>query len=79
MSSMRKHSASSTSTGPSTPPPHDIYSVLVAEENRYIRKGYGLITASILAFTFFYFMPVLGNYIWPKVLGAADAYNLEKW
>ena len=64
----RKKSGSNTSTTCSTPPPHDIYSVLISEENRYIRKGYGLISASIISLTFMYLAPIFAQEFWPVVL-----------
>jgi hypothetical protein len=42
--------------------------VLAAEERRYIRKGYGLITACLQVFSFFYLMPHFGQWLWPRVL-----------
>jgi hypothetical protein len=57
---MRKKQESQNSTTCSTPPPHDFYSLFISEENRYRQKGYGLISASLITFCFFYFAPIVG-------------------
>lgn len=77
MQTLRKSSTASTTC--STPPPHDIYSIIVAEENRYIRKGYGLYSASLIALSYFYFAPTLCQYVWPKVLDYIQSNEIELW
>jgi len=42
--------------------------IIQEEENRYKRKGYGLISASVLALTFFYAAPYVGQEVWPTLL-----------
>ncbi len=59
MQSIRKRAGSQSSTTCSTPPPHDIYSVLISEEKRYMRKGYGLISANIIAFSYLFIAPYI--------------------
>jgi sterol desaturase/sphingolipid hydroxylase (fatty acid hydroxylase superfamily) len=72
--SLRKVSNASTSC--STPPPHDLMSIIHSEETRYIRKGYGLISASVIAVSFFYFSPILMQIYWPAVL---EILEQNKW
>lgn len=71
----RKKSGSTTSTTCSTPPPHDIYSILISEENRYKRKGYGLISASIIALSFMILGPMMLKKVWPVLLEMMEIYG----
>ncbi len=68
MQNIRKRAGSTSSTTCSTPPPHDIYTVLISEEQRYMRKGYGLISANLIAFSYIFLAPVVVAYVWPGVL-----------
>ena len=72
-------SNSNTSTTCSTPPPHDLYTIIIAEEKRYIQKGYGLIFASGMAIAFYFFAPMLGQWAWPQLLDYMQANNIPEW
>lgn len=70
MKTLKRNSNASTTC--STPPPTDIYSFIVSEESRYKRKGYGLISAFLIAISFFYFSPIVAKMVWPSVLNAIE-------
>ncbi|CDW73081.1 sterol desaturase family protein [Stylonychia lemnae] len=80
MQSIRKRSVgSTTSTTCSTPPPHDIYSVLLSEESRYKRKGYGLIFASLIWLSFMLISPIAIQNLWPPFMDLVKSQGWEKW
>lgn len=76
MSTSSNPAGSATSTTCSTPPPHDIYSVILSEESRYKRKGYGLIFAILIANSYHFLSPMLVKQIWPSVLQWIDEVGL---
>lgn len=43
------------------------------EKSRYVRKGYGLIVATIIALSFFLGVPELGRRAWPSLLAWQEA------
>jgi sterol desaturase/sphingolipid hydroxylase (fatty acid hydroxylase superfamily) len=57
-------SASSTSTS-TPPPPLEIKDMLEYEERRYISKGYGIVFASVMTFSFFFYGPDVGKLVFP--------------
>ena len=54
-------------------------SIIHSEETRYIRKGYGLISASVIAVSFFYFSPILMQMYWPAVLELLEQNKWVEW
>jgi len=44
------------------------------ERSRYERKGYGLIFAALLAYSFFYFVPKLGQLYWEDLISLKTYY-----
>jgi len=76
---MQEKIDSATSTVCSTPPPHDLYSIIIAEENRYKQKGYGLISASLMAISFYVFAPYVGEWSWPRLMDFVSENNYELW
>jgi sterol desaturase/sphingolipid hydroxylase (fatty acid hydroxylase superfamily) len=71
---------SSTSTLCTTPPKHDLLGLVISEEVRYIRKGYGLISATAIAIAYFYFGPIIcREWFWPLILGMITEYQWEPW
>jgi hypothetical protein len=54
--------------------------LVIQEEVRYIRKGYGLISASLIAVSYFYFGPIIcREWFWPLILGIMSSYSWEPW
>lgn len=41
--------------------------VIKSDKVRYVRKGYGLISALVIAIAFFTFGPVIMRAIWPSI------------
>ena len=74
---MRTHSSDSTIC--STPPQHDFSTIIHSEESRYKRKGYGLISATMIAVSFFYFGPILCKASWPYVLEQIKVCQWQEW
>jgi len=50
---------------------------ITREKIRYRRKGYGLITATIMAFSFFYGVPKLAQKYWPTILQFKSAHEIN--
>ena len=52
----------------SEPNNDNVKSLLKNDKIRYQRKGYGLITASLITITFFYYVPDWAYSVWPTLL-----------
>ena len=74
-----KRKLSSSSTECSTPPNTDFLTLVHNEESRYVRKGYGLIFAMLLAFSYFYFGPVVMHKVWPYAIYLMENNSFEPW
>lgn len=44
-----------------------------------MRKGYGLISANLIAWSFMFLAPIVVQWVWPEVLRAMENNNWEKW
>jgi hypothetical protein len=76
---LRKQSSSSTLCSTPPPVPTDIISIIHTEERRYKRKGYGLISATLIALTYFYCGPLLCYAYWPKILNWIETNGIEQY
>jgi sterol desaturase/sphingolipid hydroxylase (fatty acid hydroxylase superfamily) len=56
-------------------PPSSLKQILITEEKRYKSKGYGLIAATLIAASYFYWAPILCKTLWPVLL----SYGLNEW
>lgn len=57
----------------SSPENNSVKTVFINDTIRYVRKGYGLIVASLLTFSFFFILPALiKNYIWSCLINLAE-------
>ena len=50
---------------------------ITREKLRYRRKGYGLITATIIALSFFYGVPKLAQKYWPAIIQFKSAHEMS--
>ena len=67
-------STHSSTTGSCSSPTNDtVEKVLKNDTVRYVRKGYGIIMASIITFTFFFIFPsFIKNHLWENVLSIGN-------
>jgi sterol desaturase/sphingolipid hydroxylase (fatty acid hydroxylase superfamily) len=57
-----------SSTTCSNPQNDTLEKVIENDKVRYVRKGYGLITASVIVLTYFLIIPRVAKTIWPEII-----------
>jgi tetrahydromethanopterin S-methyltransferase subunit D len=57
----------------------EVLKYLEFEKNRYKSKGFGIVVAAIIAFSYFYFGVVLAHHHWASFVEWMDSNHIKKW